>query len=104
MSWGLSDAAILQIKAVFKRYEHVDKVVIYGSRAMGTYKNGSDIDLTIMGRGVTFQLLTELLSDLDQLDLPYTFDLSSYDSLKNPTLTDHINRVGQVFYEREEKL
>lgn len=80
------------------RYEQVEEVVIYGSRAKGNYKPGSDIDLTLKGRGLDLKILNKISLDLDDLLLPYTFDLSIFSHIVNPEFLDHIERVGQVFY------
>ena len=100
--FGLSQATIDTINQIFKKYPAITKVIIYGSRAMGTYKNGSDIDLTIIDYQLKDQDYTQLFVDLDDLFIPYTFDLSLYREIDNEDLKAHIQRVGQVFYERDE--
>lgn len=71
---------------------------------MGNYKPGSDIDLTLKGHDLNLKLLNKISCDLDELLLPYTFDLSIYCHIKNPGLIDHIERVGLVFYKRKVKM
>ena len=75
--------------------------MIYGSRAKGNYKNGSDIDLTLHGKDLTFDLLYQISTAIDDLLLPYTVDLSIFHTLNDPDFIDHIQRVGIVFYEKE---
>lgn len=77
----------------------VDKAVIYGSRAKGTYKNGTDIDLTLYGN-LSYQELMRIENELDDLLLPWSIDLSLYNHIDNPSLREHIERVGSVFYEK----
>ena len=101
ISTGLSDNIINKITDVFKSYYQVEKVVLYGSRAKGTYKKGSDIDLTMLGSELSFQLLLDISDKIDELLLPYMIDLSIFDNLTNDKLKEHINRVGIVFYERK---
>lgn len=103
MDFGLPPAVVAHIREVFARFPGVDKAVLYGSRAMGTYRNGSDIDLTLYGEKLTLPQLTAIASELDDLLLPYTIDLSIFALLNNADLREHIGRVGKVFYERAAK-
>lgn len=100
MNYGLPPAAIVRIQEVFARFPEVDKAVLYGSRAMGNYQAGSDIDLTLYGDTLTMQNLAAIFSELDELLLPYTIDLSLFSMLNNADLREHIGRQGKVFYER----
>lgn len=99
-TFGLKEATIQKIHSIFKKYPEVEKVILYGSRAKGTYKNGSDIDLTLIGNSLTYKILGNIENDLDELYLPYTFDISIYHLLENDQLLVNIGRVGKVFYER----
>lgn len=103
MKYGLSGRTIEQIRAVLAQYPEVDRAVLYGSRAKGNYKPGSDIDLTLYGVGLTSQLCATIAEALDDLLLPYTIDLSVFSELKHPELEAHIQRVGVVFYERRDR-
>jgi len=98
--FGLSQATIDKIRSVFSAHPEVERAVIYGSRAKGGYKNGSDIDLTLHGKDLDHRILMDLMGDLDDLLLPYTIDLSNFANLHHAALEEHIQRVGQVFYER----
>jgi uncharacterized protein len=100
MRYGLPDEALAEIQAVFATVPEVDEVVLYGSRAKGNYKNGSDIDLTFKGGGLTLSILNSISLKLDDLYLPYTFDLSIADQIDNAELIAHIERVGVCFYKR----
>lgn len=100
MRFGLSDDVIEQINGVFKKYSVISKVILYGSRAKGNYRTGSDIDLTIVSDKSDYKLLTELMVELDDLLLPYMIDLSFYNEIDNQNLKEHIDRVGILFYER----
>lgn len=99
MNCGLAPAVVCRIQEVLSRFPVVDKAVLYGSRAMGNYKEGSDIDLTLFGDNLNPQTLAVIDADLDDLLLPYTFDISIFSTLRNQDLRDHIDRVGKVFYE-----
>jgi len=81
-------------------YPEVEKAILYGSRAMGTFKPGSDIDLTLVGDNLTHNHLLGIMSDLDDLLLPWMIDLSLLTDLDHSGLREHIKRVGQTLYER----
>lgn len=97
--FGLSDIDIDKLCSVFKRYSDIKKVIIYGSRAMGNYRPGSDIDLTIIGH-LDWDTFNQLELELDELLLPYQIDLSLHEVLDNTELKAHIERVGQTLYLR----
>ena len=98
---GLTQQEISNIRAVFANYPQIHEAVLYGSRAMGNYKPASDIDITLKGKAIDLSLQTEIEFDLDDLMLPYKFDISSFDKIKNPEFLDHIKRVGKTLYHRE---
>ena len=98
MKYGLSEQVIAQIKDVFKKFSLVKEVILYGSRAKGTHKKGSDIDLVIKGDNIDIAYLGKIRNALDDLLLPYIIDLCVFDNIDNPSLLDHIKRVGMVFY------
>jgi len=103
MKYGLPDAAIDKIRAVLRRYPQVERAILYGSRAKGNYKRGSDIDLTLLGSAeLTLHMLYKILDELDELLLPYTIDLSIFHNIGDPDVINHIQRVGSAFYEREQ--
>jgi len=100
MKFGLKQTTIDAINTVFRSFPEIEQVIIYGSRAKGTYKNGSDIDLTFKGNNLNSKIINKIDNQLDDLLLPYTFDLSIFNQIKNPDLIAHIERVGIVFYEK----
>jgi len=89
------------MSAVFSRWPGVEQVILYGSRAKGTYRDGSDIDLTIIGDTLTQSHMLKIANELDDLALPYKIDLSLQRQIEDNALLEHIKRVGVVFYERE---
>ena len=103
MKYGLKNDTIKTIQDIFTRYPRIEKVILYGSRAKGTHRNGSDIDLTLIGKDLDLTTLFEIETVLDDLLLPYKIDLSIYHKIENADLLDHIERVGLVFYERKKK-
>ena len=100
MPYGLTDDTIRAIHVVLEKHPKVSEAVLYGSRAKGTYRNGSDIDLTLKGEGLTSSDGWQLAGELDDSYLPYSFDISVMNEISNPELLEHINRVGVVFYKR----
>lgn len=103
MKFGLPQATVQKICAVLGRFPQVEKAVLYGSRAKGNYRNGSDIDLTLFGGpDLTLTVVYRILDELDDLLLPYTIDLSIFDDIGDPDVIAHIQRVGVMFYERGE--
>ena len=100
MRFGLKDNIVQNIQKVFSTFPEVDEVVIYGSRAKGNYKPGSDIDLTLKGENLNLSVVNKIAMQLDDLLLPYTFDLSVFRHINNSDLIDHIKRVGVVFYKK----
>ncbi len=100
MKFGLSDKVIEEIQDVFRRHIEVEKVLIFGSRAKGNYRAGSDIDLAVIGNNIDYRLILKIGCEIDSLELLYGIDLLDYQSKKNTPIGEHIDRVGQIFYER----
>ena len=81
----------------FCRYPQISRVVIYGSRAMGTFRAGSDIDLAMEGQDLDISLQLKLLTEIEESLIPYKIDLCIADQITNVDLRAHIQRVGQTF-------
>ena len=102
MIYGLPAEVVRKITAVFAQYPQVERATLYGSRAKGNYKTGSDIDLTLHGdSSLTLKVVYRILDDLDDLLLPYTIDLSIFHQVADPDVVEHVQRVGVPFYERD---
>jgi len=97
--FGLSGVVIERICSVFSNWPGVERVILYGSRAKGNNREGSDIDLTIVGDAVTQSHMLKIANELDDLLLPYKIDLSLMRQIEDAALLEHIKRVGLVFYE-----
>ncbi len=97
---GLSESTLDKLYSVFKKHTAIETALVYGSRAKGNYKAGSDIDLTIKGDVIPFLELMKIEDEIDDLYLPYMVDISHYKNLKNTDLIDHIDRVGVSIYEK----
>ena len=99
-SFGLSARALDLLCGVFASQPHINRALIYGSRAKGNYRPGSDIDVVLEAPAMTFTELLRLKTILDDLMLPYQIDLSALHQIDNPALLDHINRVGKPLWVR----
>ena len=87
----------------FKRFPEIEEVVIFGSRAMGNFKKGSDVDIAVKGDKVTDDTVTRLTSVLnEELPIPYVIDVLDYASIKNRALLKHIRIYGKKFYSLDE--
>lgn len=98
--FGLTESTIKLINAVFASHPQIEQVILYGSRAKGNYRVGSDIDLTMVGGDITLSDLMNIDAELDDLLLPYKIDLSLLHKIDDPDLVDHIKRVGAVFFQK----
>ncbi len=96
-SFGLSTETIAQINGILSSYPEIIKVILYGSRAKGNYKKGSDIDLAIVSDSLSPHQLLTIQIQIDDLLLPYTVDLCLLRTIDNPGLIEHIHQVGLSF-------
>ncbi len=103
MKFGLKENIIEQINSVFEDFPQIKEVIIYGSRAKGNYRPGSDIDFTLKGKNLNHTLLNSISLELDKLFLPYILDISIFNKISNRDLIEHIERAGKVFYKSEEE-
>lgn len=98
---GLNERTVAQIQGVLARFPEVEHAVLFGSRAKGVPKPGSDIDLALSGAGLDWRVLGRIEDALDDLLLPYTFSLLHHHERTDPEVAGHIARVGLPFYHRE---
>ena len=95
--FGLPERTMNELLDYFKSKPEIEKVVIYGSRAKGTYQTGSDIDFAIWSDKET---LSGIALDLDELPTPYMFDVTNYKTLTHEGMKNSIDRDGKIFYLR----
>ena len=93
------DKIIMSIASI----DGVDKAVIYGSRTKGNYRPFSDVDISLVGKSLSYSDLLRLHSIIDDLLLPYEIDLNIFDLIQNENLKEHILRCGRVIYESRNK-
>lgn len=95
---GLSEKDFAILREAIAGHPEIEEAVIFGSRAKGNYKPGSDIDIALKGASVTRRTAAALHSDLEDSYLPYFVDVIDYNTLTNDNLREHIDRVGVRFY------
>ena len=100
MTYGLTEDTLTRMAEVFARMPKLEEVILYGSRARGNYRAGSDIDLALKGGKLDINDLLKIAADLDELDLAYHFDLLLFDNVKSPDLLEHIRTEGKTIYRR----
>lgn len=96
MKLGLSEKHLQLIVEVLKQ-ANIDRAVVFGSRAKGNWRENSDIDIAVFGAGVN---VGSLAVQLDELPMPYKFDIVDYNSINSCALGQHIDRVGIEIYKK----
>lgn len=99
---GIPAQDVARLLGIFERHPEVTRVLLYGSRALGTYARGSDIDLCIADSEIGLSGELAIEREIDDLLLPYTVDLSVYDKIENESLREHIDRAGITIYMRQQ--
>ncbi len=94
---GLSNEYIELIRDILRNNSEINKAVIFGSRAKGNYRHNSDIDLALFG-DLSLMLTESIRNDLEQLPMPYKFDVIAYDLIQNTDIKEHIDRVGIIIH------
>lgn len=98
MKYGLDEKNMERLNSVFKEFSEIDEIILYGSRAKGNFRKGSDIDIALKGKKINHSILNKISLKLDDLYLPYILDLNLYHKINNIDLINHINRVGISIY------
>jgi predicted nucleotidyltransferase len=98
VKFGLSDSDLERIVNVFLSDYRIETILIFGSRALGIQKEGSDIDMAIKSSDLEKSELFEIRQKLEGLHLPWFFDVIHFESITNPELKEHIERVGKVIW------
>lgn len=99
--FGLKESDILQICSTLALHNEVDEAILFGSRAKGTYKKGSDVDIALKGNSINLSTINSISFTLNEESLmPYKFDILNFQTLQNQELINHIKRVGVCFYKK----
>ena len=102
MLYGIKDEFLSDIIRIISTNDKTREIILFGSRAKGIPESGSDIDLALKGADITLDDLISLKIELDEIPIANKIDLVIYDTINEPALIDHINRVGIRLYVREE--
>ena len=99
--FGLKAGDLQNIIAVILQHAEVEEGIIFGSRAKGNYKTGSDIDIVLKGAGISRETIGNISYILnEETQMPYKFDILNYHTIANADLVKHIDRAGVSFYKR----
>ena len=99
LKFGLKDDATKIVLNIFKAYPQIEEVILFGSRALNTFKATSDIDFAIKGKN-THSILAALIDDFEESDLIYEVDVVDYERITSEKLIEHIDRHGVLFYRK----
>ncbi len=94
MQYGLTDKQFNEILDIITANPAVEEAILFGSRAKGNYRNGSDVDIALKGENLTLTDVLHIDNQLDDTYLPYTFDIILYHHINDPNVIEHIDRVG----------
>lgn len=99
--FGLKQTDLNAVISILEKYSDIESAVIFGSRAKGNYKNGSDVDIAVKGKSLNFDLINQISYLLNEESLmPYKFDILNYHTIDNQDLLEHIDRAGIEFYSK----
>lgn len=96
--FGLTPQQFAVLLSTLKQFPAIESAIIFGSRAKGTMHERSDIDLAVTGKALDRHRLAELMLAFDESNLPFQVDIQLLSDIQNPTLLEHISRVGKVIY------
>jgi predicted nucleotidyltransferase len=97
---GLKDGQLEEIQGFAKKIPAIEEVIVYGSRAKGNYRPGSDVDLVLVGKDLKLADQLSFWNDLDDSYQPYFFDVAILHQIQNESLLEPIERVGKKIYRR----
>jgi predicted nucleotidyltransferase len=98
---GLVEGDLQEVISVLIQFPEVELASVFGSRAKGNYKTGSDVDIALKGKQLSFTIVARINSILnEETSMPYRFDVLNYETISNNELKEHIDRVGLVIYSK----
>ncbi|NTW33650.1 MAG: DNA-deoxyinosine glycosylase, partial [Bacteroidetes bacterium] len=99
MPFGLKEKNIFDILNILSVNKNISHVILFGSRAKGNFKQGSDIDIAIKGDKLTLNDIIKFSCKFDELSLPWKVDIVLYNRVESPELLEHIERAGVILFE-----
>jgi len=96
--FGLDTDDMEAIHSIFAAYPEIETAVLYGSRASGHFRSGSDIDLVLTGEFLTDRIVLDIRAALSDSDLPYLFDIMADTEVRDENLKQEIEEAGRFFY------
>lgn len=99
MNYGIKEEYWNKLESIFRNHKNIEKVILYGSRAKGTNRMYSDVDIVLVSDKINNREYTNIIQEIDDLLLPFIFDISVYHSIKDSNLIESINRTGVIIYE-----
>lgn len=100
-SRGLSEKELEILSGIFRKYPDLTTAILFGSRAKGTQKHGSDVDLAVKGENLTLSTVLRIQSDIEESNLPYFFDVIDMSTIVSKELLQHIREYGVVIYKKK---
>jgi len=97
---GIATKAVEKIVDVLAHFPEIEKAILFGSRAKGSHKLGSDIDLSLVGDALDWRTVGRICDALDDLLLPQRFSVIRLDIDTDPEVAAHIARVGIPLFQR----
>ena len=101
--FGIPESDLNALLSELKKNTEINEIILFGSRAKGTFRIGSDIDIALKGRNLKLNDILDATLVVDKLLLPYKLDLVIYTRIKEPALIEHINRVGIILFKRRKR-
>jgi predicted nucleotidyltransferase len=90
------------VLSVLRQHPEVVSATLFGSRAKGTHSDRSDVDLALAGPLGSLGA-EAIAAELDELPLPYRFDVQALAAITHAPLLEQIERVGMVIYRGNER-
>jgi predicted nucleotidyltransferase len=98
--YGLPESDLQSVISIFQKNPKIERAVLLGSRAKGNFSTGSDVDIALEGNELTLSDLLDLNLEIDNLFLPWKFDLIIYNRILEKSLLEHIKRVGIPLFQQ----
>jgi predicted nucleotidyltransferase len=99
MTYGIKEEYWNKLESVFRNHKNIEKVILYGSRAKEINSPYSDVDIILVGENIENREFCNILNEIDDLLLPFIFDISVNYTISNVNLIDSINKTGVIVYE-----